>query len=169
MKKNIVLLALIVISLSIGYFLRDFFNEDFTFSSVDELSLSATSVPQAQPISEDKARSLIKEYQDKQKGFFHIRPLKTAEDSLLKGFFIDTGTIKKIISQDGCNGIRVYIAKHDSLTNTKKRIYTLIFVGTAKNGTNGIKGNLSSSRNPDTNVDLTNIIYEHVDPCPTNC
>jgi hypothetical protein len=66
-----------------------------------------------------------------------------------------------LIRQNGCNGIRFYLAKRPGLP--KRRGYTLVIVGT-KADPNDIYKDLNG------NVDDTNGgYYEEIDPCPNNC
>lgn len=88
--------------------------------------------------------------------------IKTLDNRSLKGFWIDSGAIYKMLRQDPtCNGIRIYLAKSPLNHDENKKVMSLVFIATKSDPT-------AKSLNKDV-FDENALIYDFVDPCPDNC
>jgi hypothetical protein len=105
------------------------------------------------PIDREEANRLISGYRDENGHVWH--PLRSTDgNDLLKGFTISKGVFEHLLSQDGADGIRIYFGKDPS---SDRRYYTTVLVATKR----------AEDRAQD--MDIQDMFYEHVDPCPTHC
>lgn len=87
-------------------------------------------------------------------------PLRTQDDNILKGFWVDKKMIDTVFAQDSsANGLRIYFAQKNS---NETRKYNLVFVGTKPDTGSTTK------KDPNGNDDF-GTYYDYVDPCPKNC
>jgi|GEM_PF-1801105 hypothetical protein len=123
-----------------------------TFGTVSE-SAGAQTFMRANRIPRDTAKILIRGFQN------NHHELETSTGKRLKGFFVDAASVRSILDQEGCNGIRIYFGLHHKNIYGAKKMYTLILIGTRQDPER-------NGRNLDLEGDE---IYEYVDPCPDNC
>lgn len=125
-------------------------SEDIYFAK-SQFSDTSNLIGGGQIISQVKADSIIDNYYVREKDVF---PLRGSDGSKLRGFYVDGALLRKILDQPTCQGVRVFLGKHDS---AKRREFTTVFVG-------------SFPQTLKLNGDSVGGIYvDYVDPCPTHC
>ncbi len=109
-------------------------------------------------IDPEKAKSLISEYRT-QNAAAGDAALKTTDNQLLNGYFIDRKTLESILSNPNATGVSVHLAKHPDSSGTDNNHYTLMLAGAQPNTTEGAT----------TPYESTGDTYGDVPPCPPWC
>jgi hypothetical protein len=109
-------------------------------------------------IDPEKAKSLIKEYQQ-QNSASGGPAIKTPEGHFLNGYFLDRSTLETILSNPKAVGISLHLAKHPDFTGSDSNHFTLLYAG----------AELNEAANPVTPYLNAKDIYGDPPPCPPHC
>lgn len=169
MKKIIIPLILLVVGLATGYFIghkssEDFIDQKATFrakilSEIGAETFKLAGSSRSRPIRKDSAELMIKDFRVQNDG--SAIGMLTAKGEYIKGFYINKEPIEEIL-KSSATGISFYFAKHPDMIGSKKRYYTLVYVGAKQTITKTAVGS-------DTTYVNDGPVYDYVDPCPKAC
>jgi hypothetical protein len=131
---------------------------ELSFANTIDVKNKVSPYTDASPIPYVLAQDIIKQFIKDSSKF----KIKTLRDRALKGFWIDSGAVKKMLAQDPtCNGIRIYFANSPLNHDPNRKVISLVFLATKSDPAN---------RNKAVDVfEPNSLIYDFVDPCPDNC
>lgn len=130
----------------------------------------AFSRPLSRPIPLDSAHMMFKKFRHQNEGRLVVRPLKSDTSGRLRGFFINREALDVILGQDSCNGIRLIFGKNRSHLNDRRRVYTLVVVGTKLDSVEVMgSGRKLTKELINNEIIWKGNVYDYVDPCPPNC
>ena len=112
----------------------------------------------AKKIDPASAKSLIQQYQQ-QNGASGGHAIKTPDDKLLNGYFLDRESLESILSNPKVAGVSLHLAKHPDFKGNAGHHFTVLYAGAEPN----------TATNPTTPYVNTGEIYSDPPPCPTYC
>jgi hypothetical protein len=112
----------------------------------------------ASKIDRGQAKSLIQEFRTQNQASGD-HAWKTPDGQHLHGFFIDRGSLEKILSDKENAGIHVYFAKHPDFAGKQDKVHTIVYTGSKPNTESGAVTPYVSNGD----------YFDNSPPCPPNC